>query len=216
MARQKLIIIGAGGFAREVAWLAREVSDEGTGFDVKGYVVSDLAALGAHDEKAGVRGDFSWLIDHRDEFDALAIGIGNPHHRANLGRELAAEFPTKNWPVLVHPSVRADRASLKVDRGVLLCAGTSLTVNVHCKEFSMVNLNCTIGHEAILGVGSVLNPSVNISGGVSIGDEVLIGTGAQILQYLSIGDSATVGAGAVVVKDVEEGATVVGIPARPR
>jgi serine O-acetyltransferase len=41
----------------------------------------------------------------------------------------------------------------------------------------------------------------------------MIGTGAQILQYLSVGDGARVGAGSVVTKDVPPGATVIGVPA---
>jgi serine acetyltransferase len=56
---------------------------------------------------------------------------------------------------------------------------------------------------------------VNISGGVDIGRGVLVGTGAQILQYVRVGDGATVGAGAVVRSDVPAGVTVVGIPAKP-
>ena len=79
----------------------------------------------------------------------------------------------------------------------------------------MVNLLCTIGHESVIGRGAVLNPTVNISGGVTIGEGVLIGTGAQVLQYLTVGENATVGAGAVVSKNVEPGTTVVGIPAKP-
>jgi serine acetyltransferase len=62
----------------------------------------------------------------------------------------------------------------------------------------------------------VVNPGANISGGVVIGTGVLVGTGAQILQYLHIGAGATVGAGAVVTRDVPEGLTVLGVPARPR
>ena len=65
----------------------------------------------------------------------------------------------------------------------------------------MVNISCTIGHEAVIGRGCVLNPTANISGGVELGSGVLVGTGAQILQYLSIGDNAQVGAGAVVTKN---------------
>ena len=79
----------------------------------------------------------------------------------------------------------------------------------------MVNLSCTIGHESIVGRGAVLNPTVNISGGVKIGSGALIGTGAQVLQYLAVGDGATIGSGAVATKDVPPGATVVGIPAKP-
>ena len=95
-----------------------------------------------------------------------------------------------------------------------MCAGSVGTVDLEFHEFSMINLLCTIGHESRIGRGAVLNPTVNISGGVTIGEGVLVGTGAQVLQYIKVGENATVGAGSVVIKDVEAGATVFGIPAR--
>jgi acetyltransferase-like isoleucine patch superfamily enzyme len=103
---------------------------------------------------------------------------------------------------------------MQVGEGVIVCAGTIATVNVRFEPFCMVNLSCTIGHEAVIGRGSVLNPTVNISGGVELGSGVLVGTGVQILQYVKIGDGATIGAGAVVNKNVNAETTVVGIPAK--
>jgi acetyltransferase-like isoleucine patch superfamily enzyme len=89
------------------------------------------------------------------------------------------------------------------------------TVNVVFEEFSMVDILSTIGHEARIGAGSAIYRSANISGGDEIGKGVLVGTGAQILQYLIVGDRAIVGAGSVVTKDVAPMTTVAGIPAKP-
>ena len=214
MKRKRIAVIGAGGFAREVRWLIAEISSQTEGYDFAGYVVSNLDKLGDHDSADEVLGDLDWLRTHSDEIDALALGIGNPVVRRRIGTSIARDLPTTEWPTLIHPSVVYDR-SCSFGRGVLLCAGVIATVNVRIDDFAMVNLSCTIGHEARIGEGTVLNPDVNISGGVELGAEVLVGTGAQILQYLCIGDAVTVGAGAVVTKNVESSLTVVGLPAKP-
>ncbi len=205
----RIAVIGAGGFAREVKWLIGEA-----GHEFAGFFVSDLAKLGEHDSRDEVVGDLG-AINTTAGVEGLAIGIGNPAVRLKIGRELAEHLPDVQWPPLVHPSVIGHRGTLRLGRGSILCAGVIATVNVAIEEFAMVNLACTLGHECVIGSGSVLNPTVNISGGVVLEEGVLVGTGAQVLQYVQAGKDARIGAGAVVTKDVAPGATVVGVPAKP-
>jgi sugar O-acyltransferase (sialic acid O-acetyltransferase NeuD family) len=211
---KRIAVIGAGGFAREVAWLIRDLNRVTHQFEFLGFLVSDMSFVRETDNRAEVLGDFNWL-DGTNLADALVIGIGTPRTKLNLAAELDVRFPRLEWPTLIHPTVQFDRNSAKFERGVVLCAGSVGTVNLEFKEFSMVNLLCTIGHESVIGRGAVLNPTVNISGGVTVGEGALIGTGAQVLHYIKVGENATVGAGAVVTKNVEPGTTVVGVPARP-
>lgn len=212
----RLVVAGAGGFAREVAYLARCIEFERPGsFSFVGYVVTDLSKLGPYDSREQVLGDLDWLDAHRADFDGFALGIGSPAAKLRVAAAFLERFPEKVAPNLVHPSAIFERESADLGRGVVVCAGVVGTVGLRLGDFSMVNLCTTLGHEARLDAGVVLNPTVNISGGVRVGEGALVGTGAQILQYVTVGARATVGAGAVVTRDVPEGITVVGAPAKP-
>jgi sugar O-acyltransferase (sialic acid O-acetyltransferase NeuD family) len=208
-----IVIIGAGGFAREVAWLIRDINRANPQYDLIGYIVSDLSKLGENDSRDEVLGDYSWFGQNRA--DCAAIGIGTPGSRLKVSSDLMARVPGLEWPALIHPTAQMDWPTCRIGKGILLCAGAIGTVNLVFDDFCMVNMACTLGHEAHLGRGVVLNPTVNISGGVIIEDGVLVGTGAQILQYITVGEGATVAAGAVVNKNVAPGMTVIGVPAKP-
>jgi sugar O-acyltransferase (sialic acid O-acetyltransferase NeuD family) len=213
-APQRIVVIGAGGQARDTAWVIRELAAAGQPLSHRGFVVSDVSKLGARDSAAEVLGDFLWLREHPTEYDGLAMGIGTPEVRLRLALELSALLPDKPWPALVHPSAIFDRASARLGRGVMVAAGVVGSVNLSLEDFAVINMGSQLGHEARIGRGAVVNPGASVSGGVVLEDGVLIGTGARVLQYLTVRAGATVGAGAVVTKDVASRCVVVGVPAR--
>lgn len=210
---KKIVIIGAGGFAREVKFLIEEINKPDEQFEFLGYLVSDLKELNDNDSKEEILGELSWLKS-ADHPISVAIGIGNPASRLKVAGEIKALAPDTNFPPLIHPNVVYDRSSCIIDEGVIVCASCVLTVNVRLLPFAMLNLCCTVGHEAVIGAGCVLNPTVNISGGVVLEEAVLVGTGAQVLQYIRIGNNATLGAGACATKNLPSDVIAVGIPAK--
>ncbi len=219
MSRKKLVIIGAGGFGREVKWLANDITGDpetDISYDFVGYVVSNTEKTSDLDSTDEILGDFQWLRDNSQAFDCLAMGIGNAAPRFKVAEELEKEYGPEYWPSMIHPSAHFDKSSARISHGVQICANVIGTVNLVFEPFAMINLACTIGHEAVLGRCCTLNPTVNISGGVTIGSGTLIGTGAQVLQYLTVGNGSVVGGGSVVTKDVDDQTLVVGIPAKPR
>lgn len=188
-----LWVLGAGGLAREMSQLARLL-------DPAGKTYGPVMLVDERDEPALYgRGDLTCLM-----------GIGRPTIRAVL----AKRFSTAHWPTLVHPWSAVSNET-RLGRGVVMTAGVVSTTNVSVGDFTLINWNTTLGHDAAVGRYCVINPLTSISGGVVVEDGVLIGTGANVLEGVHIGSGATVGAGAVVTTDVAEGMTVVGVPARP-
>jgi sugar O-acyltransferase (sialic acid O-acetyltransferase NeuD family) len=202
--RRRIAIIGAGGNARELEDTLRALPE----FQILGFLSS---THGLYDSPA--LGDFSWPETH--EVAAFAMGIADPILKLRIGEELCRRYPNIEWPSIVHPSAYLGYG-VKLGKGAVVCVRAVATVCVDICDFAQLNFGCTVGHEAIVGPGTLINPGANVSGGVELGRSVMVGTGAQILQYLRVGDEATIGAGAVVTKDLPANAKVVGVPARPQ
>ena len=208
---QSLVIYGAGGFAREVAQLVHDINARQPMWQLQGFLSDDLAQYGTTVGGLEVLGGRDWLRAQRDTV-AVAFGIGSPAIKRRLALALADH--DVSFPALRHPSVIAgDRVSL--GRGVILCAGSIITVDVAINDFAAVNLACTVGHDAIVGAYATVAPGVLISGNVTVGEGADVGTGTRIIQGVDVGAWSIVGAGAVVARAIPANTTAVGIPAKP-
>lgn len=204
--KMRICLLGDSGFAKEIAWLAQEC-----GLQVCGYVADR-----SHAKRADTR-DWEWFA--KREWDFVAIAVGYPEIRSYLAGKARSALggiePT--WVNLISPkAVLSPDLVLQLGKGVIIQPHAIVMPNVKLCDYSVVNYNCTVGHDSQIGEYSVLMPSASISGTVKIGKRVLVGTGAQILQELSVGDDAVIGASACVIRDVLPHSMMVGIPAHAK
>jgi sugar O-acyltransferase (sialic acid O-acetyltransferase NeuD family) len=211
--RRELVIVGAGGLAREVAMVAERINALTREWRFLGFVDGSEQRLGESVGSSTIVGTDEWLANRREPTDVV-VAIGQPHLRADVTRRIRGNCHL-SFPNLIHPNVSIDATRVEFGIGNVITAGVALTCDIEVGDFNYFNLNVTVGHDVRIGSFDVLNPGANVSGGVVIGNQVLVGTGAQLLEGVDVRDRAIVGAGAVVVQDVAEDETVVGVPAKP-
>ena len=208
-----LVIIGCGGFGREVFGIVMAVNAAGGDWTVEGFVDDGPSP---HDLKAVtalgsvVLGTIDDLAGRRQPVHAV-VAIGAPSARRHITSKLASA--DVSYPALVHPDATIG-ADITLGPGSLVAAGARLSTAISLGRHVHVDQNATVGHDTLIGDFVRLNPQACISGSVTIGEEALIGASATVLQGLRVGAGAIVGAGAVVVRDVESDRTVKGVPAR--
>ena len=209
---KKLIILGAGGFAREVAWLAKEINLSDHTWEIAGF-------LEQNDEKAGTFINGIPVLHQQQAMSLNKIayvvcGIGHPEVKKKAIMHADSQGLTR-YATLIHPNVRFDTNSVEIGAGCVICSGNILTVNIILGVHVTINLDCTIGHDCIIGDYATLSPGCHLSGYTTVQSGAYLGTGACTIERRMIGAWSTVGAGAVVIKNIPEGATAVGIPAVP-
>ncbi len=177
-----LAVVGAGGFAREVAELIRDLIQDGEQWELLGFLTDDSATWGSTINDLPVLGGVDWLAQHADV--QAAMGIGSPVVKWKMVERLAKA--QVRFPSLVHPRTVRSRY-LEIGVGAVITAGNTLTANIVLGDFSMINLHCTVGHDTTIGDFATISPGVSVSGNVRIGRGCDIGTGSALIQGVTVG-----------------------------
>ncbi|MEX0331032.1 MAG: acetyltransferase [Puniceicoccaceae bacterium] len=207
---KRLVIIGAGGFGREVLEWALESEAFGREWEPAGFIDDRADAL---QNSAGIGLPIlgtTMAYEPRPD-DIFIIGIGQPRLRAEMRQRFAergAEFAR-----VIHKSCTIGRR-VHLEPGVILCPGTTLTCDIAIGANTALNLNCAVGHDAVIGEDCQISSFCDITGYVRLGDRVLMGSRATVIPGKSVGDDTTIGAGSVVVSNIPGSVTVFGNPAK--
>ncbi|WP_354002619.1 acetyltransferase [Ruania halotolerans] len=213
MQPRPLIIIGAGGFGREVVEIIRAANVVRPAWRLLGVAddaPSDLSLESLRRAETPYLGAINAAIEAAGSSVSVIVAVGSPQVRERLVGQLP---PACSFGTAIHPDATIG-GSVEIRPGCVIAAGARLSVEITVGEHVQIDQNVTIGHDSEVGSYTRINPAACISGGVRIGDSCYIGANATILQNLRLGPNATIGAGAVVVRNVASSATVKGVPAR--
>lgn len=200
---EAVAIFGTGGFAREVACVLHDLG--------RGH---EIVAFHEPDEVFEPRTLLGVDVRSQSAFDPAqaraVVGIGNPATR----EKVVSELPSGTvFETLVHPTAVLSQW-VRLGEGSIVCAGAVLTCQITLGRHCQLNLNSTVGHDCTFGDFCTVAPGANISGNVELGARVDVGTQAAFRQRIRVCDDAIIGMGAVVVKDIVEPGTYVGVPAK--
>ncbi len=206
MSTDRVVVVGAGGHAK---------------------VCIEILVLAGHEIAAcvGLPGDPQDCLGHEvvygderlkdlwaDGVRRAFVALGPNRLRCRLG-EYATDigFEIVN---AIHPrSVISPSATL--GRGIAIMAGAVVNAATSIDDLCIINTGATVDHDCRLGQAVHVAPQVGIAGNVAIGDRTFLGIGSRVIPDLRIGADVTIGAGAAVIRDLEDNARVVGVPAKP-
>jgi sugar O-acyltransferase (sialic acid O-acetyltransferase NeuD family) len=158
-----------------------------------------------------VVGNTEELIATLSDFTGVVVAIGNNKIRLeklNLLRSLRVFLPS-----IVHPHAVISRYAT-ITYGCVVCAGVVVNADSSVGFGSILNTGCSIDHDCDLNEAVHISPGVRLAGGVKVEAGAWLGIGAVVRQLIIVGAYSVVGAGAVVVKNVPQRVTVVGVPAK--
>ena len=202
-----IIIIGAGGVGRETAWIIEQINLRKPTWNIIGFVDDNKAIWNKKVNGYKVIGGINYL-DNINKDIYVIIAIANYKIKKKFVNIINNRF---KFASIIHPDVYLND-TVSIGEGTIIYPGVIITTNVKIGNHVIVSSKCGIGHDSKIKDYVSLLWNVNISGFDIIQEGCLIGSGATVIQNKKIDSYTIIGAGAVIIKNIEEKCTVVGIP----
>lgn len=197
-----IYLIGAGGHAKVILALLEEQGRKCLGIYDDNKALCGKTLLGVP-----IIGVVNELADKNGISAVIAIGNNN------VRKHIAGTFHNLHWTTLIHPYSWVHK-SVKIQEGSVIFAGAVIQPDARIGKHTIINTSASIDHDCVIGNFCHIAPGCHLAGRVNVEDNTFIGVGTAVIPSISIISNTTIGAGAVVVNDIKETGTYIGIPAK--
>ena len=199
---ESVIVIGASGHGKVIADIVLKRGDTLLGFLDDGTgVPPDISGIPV----LGRTGDYVRYPDA-----SFVIAIGNSAVRERIARNLEGV----RWYTAVHPQAVISDLNVQIGDGSVVMANAVINAFAQIGTHSIINTSAVVEHDNRIGDFAHISVGAKLGGGVSVGDHSWVGIGAAISNHVSVCERCMIGAGTVVIHDIKESGTYVGVPAR--
>jgi sugar O-acyltransferase (sialic acid O-acetyltransferase NeuD family) len=207
-----LVLVGAGGFAREVAHAVLDLNDDGAGWDLLGFLDDDPTRRGTAMDGIPVIGTTAEL--DRLGSPAVLVCTGSPADPGSRRRLVERlDLGADRFATLVHPAASVARATT-LGPGTVVMAGAVSTANATIGAHVTIMAGTVVTHDDVLADYVIAAAGVRLGGGVQVDAGAYLGAGCLVRERLRVGTGALLGMGSVVLCDVPAGEVWAGVPAR--
>lgn len=176
-----IVIIGAGGIGREVAWIIEEINAVNPTWNIIGFVDDNSEMWGKELNGYRVLGGIE-ALDELEEKPYVVVAIANCSIKKNIVARLEEKY---KFATVIYPTVKVSKY-IEIGNGTIIYPGVILTVNTKIGNHVIISGNCGIGHDTVIGNYSSVLWGSSFSGYDVIAEECFIGVGTNIIQGINI------------------------------
>lgn len=203
-----IVIVGAGGFGREVCLWAKDSFPKDQ-YRINGFLDDNPKALNNYNVEINIIGSIDdYEIKENDRF---VVGMGNIEIKKKVVEQLEAR--NAQFLTLIHPTAEIADTSM-VGRGNIIAPFVLISNCAKIDDFVIMNSYSSCGHDSSVGKHCILSPYATISGFAILEDEVFLGTHSTVIPGKRVGHKSKISANSVVMRDVAANKIVFGVPGK--